>query len=108
MSDTFNHLCDAYDQAENMGDGWDENCEDNQSKHYNYFGRISNPLHYHNQYYFKEIKIETEGEGGAYLFENNTGLRYWVPKKLCRKLDKENGSVWIWSKFKPEHLKENV
>ncbi len=108
MSDTFDHMCDAYDQAVNMGEGLElyDNTGDNQYKSYNSFGRISNPLYYHNQYFFKEIKIETKGENGAYLFENNKGARYWVPKKLCRALDKELGSVWIWNKFKPKRLKK--
>lgn len=103
MSDTFDHMCDAYDQAVNMGEGLElyDNTGDNQFRNRHY-----DPLWYHREHSFSEIKIQTKGENGAYLFEKENGDRFWVPKKLCRKLDEINGSVWILAKFKPKKLRK--
>ena len=102
MSDTFDHMCDAYDQFVNMGEELGED-PDNRYKPYNTFGRISDPLYYHRKYNFLSIKIRTKDEKGAYLMETAEG-HFWVPKSLCRRLDEERGTVWIWRRFEPQIL----
>jgi len=50
-------------------------------------------------------KNKTKNEDGAYLIETIDG-NFWVPKSLCRELNEEKGTIWIWNKFEPQILRD--
>ena len=60
------------------------------------------PLFYHHKYEFDEIAGETDK---AYLFSSK-GHTAWVPKKLCRFLNKSKNTVYIFRKFQFNWIKQ--
>lgn len=53
------------------------------------------PLYFHK--YFNNIKIIHKTQK-AYLIKFNDKSKHWVPKKLCKKIEKN--SIYIWKNFK--------
>ena len=94
MSDTFDHMCDAYDQYVIMGeDGeyWDT--PDNRTRKAIH---IPNHLYYHAKLYYHKLVKETEK---AYLIHFLCMSEpVWVPKGLCRKHKEEKKSIYVWKK----------
>lgn len=100
MSDTFNHCLDAYESlGQQIADG-----------EFTGFGRQStagaayDPLFYHSKITFSVIKKETER---AYLL-NTKDTDLWVPKKICRKLDINNKTVYVHTTTFLEILRSSV
>lgn len=96
MSDTFNHVCDAYDSM-----GFDYYYEDNLSfsNNQNDSEFVYDPLFYHTLYKFKKLEKETDK---AYCFKHKKQY-VWIPKRLCKHLQivknkdgKERCHVYIW------------
>lgn len=86
MSDTFDHLCDAFESLI-LGDDYD--------------GLDCNPLFYHRKFHGAKIAHKTEK---AYLIKYLDG-EFWVPKKLCKFKDK---AIYIWENFEPEFIIDEV
>lgn len=86
MSDTFDHMCDAYERMWNGDDG----------KSYSYRSSYSyDPLYYHKKYYFTGVRKV----GGSYQIFYSDGSSFFVPKALVRKLTES--SCYILQSFKP-------
>lgn len=60
------------------------------------------PLYHHTKILFSDIVSETEK---CWLFSFEGGVQKWVPKSICRKLDRDACSVFVhrvvYSKIKP-------
>lgn len=75
---------------------------------------LPNHLFYHEKVYFKGITAETEK---AYLLRITKKMELWIPKKICKNMEKQlddSGCVYIHKetynkivkKFKKEHKEE--
>lgn len=97
MSDTFDHMTDAYESLDwNYGD----------SEEGGFYGRrrstfYYDPLYYHTLMQFVDIIAETDK---AILFDindHNGDYKVWIPKSLIRSFDKENKTMYVHSKSIP-------
>ena len=52
------------------------------------------PLYYHTKVNFDEL-LEVREKAIRFKID---GLKVWMPKKCCRKLDEINNEVYIWTK----------
>lgn len=96
MSDTFDHMTDAYESLD-----WDYG----DSQEGGYYGRASNfhydPLYYHTPVQYMGVVAET---GKAILFDINdhTGdYKIWIPKSLIKGLDRKGKTMYVHSKSLP-------
>jgi hypothetical protein len=91
MSDTFDHMSDAYNQYVLMEES--EECLSIHRKTFN-----TNYLFHHRKKYYYEIKAETQK---AYLIHFLCMKEpVWVPKRLCLNMNKKEQSVWVWKNTK--------
>jgi hypothetical protein len=81
MSDTFDHMGDAYLDRDNRG------YEDFPSKE----PFVKDPLFYHTK--IKYDAIDNESPKAISI----DGL--WIPKSLCREFDKKNQTVYVLTNF---------
>ena len=100
MSDCFDHEFDAMESRDMEGYGC-TNPRGGPS-----FSRSSSsrdPLYYHDLVDFNSIDHETDK---AYFLNTDDGS-YWVPKSLCKNINRAMGEVYIWTQFKPSHIEPN-
>ena len=104
MSDIFDHCLDAYEDMWNRNNGFVgrylpekrrnySNCSSNYDPRPNNF--VKDSTYYHTKYRFIKLIDETKQ---AYKFQFYFGER-WIPKKLCKKLNKDKHTVYVWNKF---------
>lgn len=87
MSDTFDHLCDAYENYLYDGDA-------------GLYYSDHDDLFYHHRI---SVLIVASTDK-AYLLENSKG-QYWIPKKLIKEV---NGSLYQWDQFNLKYLENNI
>lgn len=104
MSDCFDHMVDAFEDYEARG------CDDDAGDGSWFLSRrgrrgrrshrsstfVRDPLYYHTKLEFERIVHRTDK---AILFEFKRFGEQWVPEKLCRKLDEEECSVFVYTPF---------
>tara|TARA_R100001377_G_scaffold24780_1_gene13370 strand:- start:264 stop:518 length:255 start_codon:yes stop_codon:yes gene_type:complete len=60
------------------------------------------PLYYHTKVCFDEL-IEIREKS---IYFKIDGLKVWMPKKCCRKLNETDNTVYIWNKvYEPNMIK---
>ncbi len=96
MSDTFDHMCDAYDQYVLSGEDPEYGPACIRHDTSSYVLRAVDPLYYHTKHKYIEIVHETKL---ATLFKFTEHHLVWVPKALCRKHKRKKKKIWIWSGF---------
>ena len=90
MSDTFDHMTDAYDQYVAMGE--DGECFDTPDNRTRWEG--PDYLFYHRKKYYHKIVEETKK---AYLIHFLCMSEpIWVPKGLCRRHNPKEQYIWVW------------
>ena len=91
MSDCFDHEMDAWDSYDrSMDEGFVGGGRPR--------GRpfIANPLYYHREFSFTVLVNETDK---AYELVLSKVIKpVWVPKSICRQMDKQRKTVWIHTK----------
>ena len=88
MSDTFDHMCDAYERHWN-GDS------DGYSSRGGYSNYNYDSLYYHKKYYFSGSRLV----GDSYQIFYSDGSSFYVPKSLVK--NKTESSCYIHKCFKP-------
>ena len=91
MSDIFDHELDAWESYEN---GYNDEMVGGFGCNYSP-PKKKDPLYYHTKHTYLAIVAKTKK---AYQFEFDTGVVKWVAKSICRDLDTENKTVYIWYK----------
>lgn len=91
MSDTFDHMCDAYERHWN-GDGDSYSSRGGYSNYSNY---NYDSLYYHKKYYFSSSRPV----GDSYQIFYSDGTSFYVPKSLVK--NKTESSCYIHNCFKP-------
>jgi hypothetical protein len=94
MSDCFDHMMDAYEDAMNRGymcSGTRSN-DKRPYKSRNFAPEfVPDPLYYHTRVEYSEIVAESDT---SYLMHMGD-FKVWVPKKICKQHDSANKTVYV-------------